>query len=330
MPSISVVLPMYNAAKTIIPCLDSIAAQTFSDFEVVLVNDGSTDDSPALCAAYCEKDPRFRLITQENGGPSVARNRSIEEAVGKYIMFVDSDDYVEPDMMATMFAAAEDARADITVCGYLLDKGDTATPSAYRYPTGTYREEDCRRLAIDSIDIHSKTVLPPYSPVRLIRNDFIKGLPYRYDSTIVRSEDYLLWVQLHFAANCVCMLTDTHFYHYVVTGGSITHRYVKGYWDMALKIYHTLQNDLPQTDEIAARLDNMLIHRTLISLNNAAAAHDKDIFRADCNAILRNKEVRRIVRSWGLKEGMRKHGAYYLLLKLRLYSVIQWRYKLKH
>ena len=101
MPEISVIVPVYNTASRLPRCVESILAQTFPDFELILVDDGSTDDSPALCDHYAAADPRVRVIHQENQGVSLARNAGLDAATGTYICFADSDDSAEPNLLET-------------------------------------------------------------------------------------------------------------------------------------------------------------------------------------------------------------------------------------
>lgn len=92
--SISIIVPVYNTEKYLSACLDSILTQSFTDFELLLVDDGSTDKSGEICDEYAQKDSRIRVFHKENGGVSSARNLGIEEAVGDYLHFVDADDIV--------------------------------------------------------------------------------------------------------------------------------------------------------------------------------------------------------------------------------------------
>ena len=91
---ISVIVPVYNVEEYLEECLDSLKNQRFTDFEVILVNDGSKDNSQAICELYCEQDSRFHLINQENQGQSAARNRGVNASIGELITFVDSDDVI--------------------------------------------------------------------------------------------------------------------------------------------------------------------------------------------------------------------------------------------
>lgn len=102
-PEISIIVPVYNAEKYLPQCIDSILAQTFTDFELLLIDDGASDNSGRVCEEYAQKDLRIRVFHQENAGVSVARNKGIEEAIGRYITFVDADDWVKVDYLLELY-----------------------------------------------------------------------------------------------------------------------------------------------------------------------------------------------------------------------------------
>ena len=129
MPQVSVVIPVYNIEAHLRQCLDSVAGQTLSDLEVVCVDDGSTDASPAILEEYAQKDPRFQVIRQANAGPGAARNRGMERSSGRYLIFLDSDDWFEPDFLERMTARAEETGADVTICR--SDEFDTHSGQVY-------------------------------------------------------------------------------------------------------------------------------------------------------------------------------------------------------
>ena len=116
MPKLSVIVPVYNTEKYLRECIDSILAQTFSDFELILVDDGSTDGSGIICDEYAGKDPRIQVIHQQNGGITVARKSGVRVARGEYVTFVDSDDWIDKDMYRIML---ERESADIVVCNMI-------------------------------------------------------------------------------------------------------------------------------------------------------------------------------------------------------------------
>ncbi len=119
-PAISVVVPIYKVEKYLDRCVQSILNQTFSDFELILVDDGSPDNCGAMCDAYAKQDSRVQVIHKENGGLSDARNVGKAAATGEYVLFVDSDDYIMPQLMERLYAMAKKYYADI-VCGGIFN-----------------------------------------------------------------------------------------------------------------------------------------------------------------------------------------------------------------
>ena len=115
---VSVIVPVYNVQNYLNKCLDSLANQTYTNYEVILVNDGSTDKSLTICEEYAEKYPFFRLINQENSGVSVARNKGLDEAKGTFLTFVDSDDYISNDYIAYLMSLVKDFRVNAAVCAH--------------------------------------------------------------------------------------------------------------------------------------------------------------------------------------------------------------------
>ncbi len=115
---ITIIVPIYNAEKYLSKCLNSIINQTYKNLEIILVNDGSTDNSGNICQKYSEKDKRIKIIQKNNEGVSKARNDAIEIAKGKYIVFADSDDFLELTMVEKMEKSAEDNDSDIVICEY--------------------------------------------------------------------------------------------------------------------------------------------------------------------------------------------------------------------
>ena len=124
MAQVSIIVPVYQVETYLRQCIDSILAQTFTDFELILVDDGSKDKSGEICEEYAGKDGRVRVIHKENGGLSDARNAGLEQAAGEYFMFVDSDDYIAPTMIERLYNSIQSESADIAACNfcYVFDK----------------------------------------------------------------------------------------------------------------------------------------------------------------------------------------------------------------
>ena len=122
---ISIIVPIYNSENYIKKCLDSILAQTYSNLEVILIDDGSTDNSYNICKDYQKKDNRIVLLQQKNAGVSRARNHGLEVAKGEYIGFVDSDDYIEPEMYEILLNSIIESNSKIAICNYYYENEDS-------------------------------------------------------------------------------------------------------------------------------------------------------------------------------------------------------------
>ncbi len=128
-PLISIIVPVYQVEKYLEKCINSIINQTYKNLEIILVDDGSTDNSPAICDCFQRKDTRIKVIHQENGGLSHARNVGLEIATGDFIGFVDSDDWVETNMYEVLMSALQETGADIAVCDRFIDFEDSPSKS---------------------------------------------------------------------------------------------------------------------------------------------------------------------------------------------------------
>lgn len=120
-PIISIIVPIYNVEKYLPKCIESILNQTFKEFELILVDDGSPDNSGAICDKYAEKDKRIRVIHKANGGLSSARNIALDTAIGEYIGFVDSDDYIDKYMYENLYKLCVETNSDIGVCNFVRE-----------------------------------------------------------------------------------------------------------------------------------------------------------------------------------------------------------------
>jgi len=146
---ISIIVPVYNTAKYLPDCLDSIINQTYRNLEIILVNDGSTDNSPTIIKQYAEKDNRIIVINQENSGQSVARNVGITKATGDYISFIDSDDKIKPNFIKELLTAYNSTGTILSVCGihYKRLKSKT-TEDVYVNPLRPRRPKESHKAYI--------------------------------------------------------------------------------------------------------------------------------------------------------------------------------------
>lgn len=136
MAEISIIVPVYNTQKYLPDCIESIRKQSFSDFELILVDDESKDESGVLCDEYAQQDTRIRVIHQKNAGAASARNTGVAQAKGKYVCFVDSDDIISPDYCKTLYELLEGTQFDLSVCGSYRFKEDNVIIASYNGVSG--------------------------------------------------------------------------------------------------------------------------------------------------------------------------------------------------
>lgn len=326
MSKVSIIIPVYNAEKTLCRCLNSLVVQTYEDVEIILVNDGSVDSSRNICETYRDKYSQIILINQENAGPATARNVGIDSASGKYISFVDADDYVECGMIEEMVNAAETNHAEMVICGYDQEHSGVIVKHEYKYDAGLYVGEGARKIAIDLISDVSAKRIPPYSQVRMILKDVLENPQIRYAKGMIRSEDYYFFVQLHFRIKRLYLLGDKPLYHYIEVSNSVTHRYVPKYWSSVKKIYHGLLEKLPEDEGIKRRLGVMLVQRSLIALNNVSRKKSKDMFRKELYEIILDEDLNYVIFKMNTISYLK---SYIWLMSNHVYLIIYWRYLLK-
>lgn len=148
---VSIIIPVYNVEKYLSACLDSVIAQDYENLEIILINDGSTDGSFVICQEYLSKDKRISLINKENGGLSSARNLGLDRMKGKWVMFVDSDDEIVPNMVSTMLNYALQNACDIVRCNCLTRGMNREEVRTLPVPAGLYERDKALELILKDI-----------------------------------------------------------------------------------------------------------------------------------------------------------------------------------
>lgn len=218
MGKISIVIPVYNGERFLARCIESVIKQTVSDWEIVLVNDGSTDSSGKICDTYAQKDERIRVIHQQNQGYAGARNEGLKQVTGEYVMFVDSDDWIEPDTLETAFYGMESEHADYVIGGvnfvYYTDKSREKTAHIDR---GAPKEAYCFEMS-DLAEAGRKLWAdcgPMYYCVwsRVFRMDIIRNYHLRFNTSLRLQEDVNFTFCYMYHADHV-YVSDRVFYNY--------------------------------------------------------------------------------------------------------------------
>ena len=210
MPTISVIIPVYNVEKYIKKCVDSVLGQTYADLEIFLVDDGSPDNCPAICDKYAEKDSRVKVIHKPNGGLSDARNAALDVMTGQYVTFVDSDDFIAPDAIETLYAALLRHNADIAV-GNMKGVNEAGEISDFYTPAA-------EETVLTGEEILS-TLNQPCAQNRLYKKDIFAELRYPKGRLY---EDVFIYHGI-LAQTKKMVFTGTTVYYYLIRSGSIMH-----------------------------------------------------------------------------------------------------------
>lgn len=187
-PLVSISVPVYNAGKYLRQCLDSLVNQTLHDIEIVVVNDGSTDNSEAICREYAERDPRVKLICKENGGSASARQAALDASKGKYICSCDADDRVEPDAYELLYKKAEETNADIVLCDSWSEYPDG------RSVASVYGKEPHNRK--DLLDDALNGRFPCQVWNKMFRREIFNKYALSWEPGINLGEDFLMTLKL--------------------------------------------------------------------------------------------------------------------------------------
>lgn len=228
---ISIIVPVYNTEKYLPPCLDSILAQTFSNFEVVLVDDGSTDRSGEICDEYATKDYRFVVVHKKNEGVAKARITAFEHSRGELITFIDSDDYVSPDYLSSLYKPAIDNNADIVSCNNLFVINGKII-RAYEKKTGVFNKMQIKGFLSNHFfyDENAKDFgMTHFLCTKIIKRDLVLNA-LKQGQGLWYGEDQIAVFYILYNCNKLVLLPD-RLYYYVQHEGQVTSKYSFNLWE---------------------------------------------------------------------------------------------------
>lgn len=268
MPKVSVIVPVYNTEKYLPRCIESILAQTFTDFELILVNDGSTDNSGKICDEYAKKDSRIVVIHKENGGASSARNKGLEIAQGEWISFVDSDDWISSKYIeALLLDISKDQEVDFVIQGITICTKNTQQNYSPNI-CDIYKNNELNSLWRD---LNLFRYCGSYG--KLFRLNLLNKYNIRYNSKIICAEDYEFMLKYIIVCSKI-KLSNTANYFYDKRDGSLSTKIYS--FDKELNGLMCLDEAYTKVIHSSNRVENILTqyynlvayytHRVLISI----------------------------------------------------------------
>ena len=228
-PKISVIIPVYNTAKYMDECLESVLTQTFKEFEVILVDDGSTDGlSPAKCDEYAAKDNRIIAVHKPNGGLISAWTEGVKRACADYLCFLDSDDWVDTDMLEKLYALTNPSFSDSEIISgnYIVEKNNERRKETQGLTPGVYTGDSLDKIKENILGNEVRPITMSRCMKLTSRKLLLDNIKY-CDTSIVMAEDVNIMLPTICDAKRLVIAKDSYFYHYRLVGDSMAHGYNK-------------------------------------------------------------------------------------------------------
>ena len=293
---VSVIVPVYNPGRRLIKCIESVLNQTYGDLDVILVNDGSDDGSGDICDYYASQDRRIQVIHTENNGVSIARNLGISKARGEYIQFVDSDDYVEPQMTELLVRAMVSHRTDVVMCGLRRINNNETITSAFN-TTGCFSIND---FVKENIEIISDNVIG--SPCnKVFKRGIINKHTVRYPVDVHYAEDLLFNYEYLKHSNSVVLLPDALYNYCRFNSDSLSSKFREDCYDHLYMVYKSTMGFVRRydLDETERRLLANKFANLYVSLVGHLYREDSTLSLAEkreiLDAVFSDREVLRII-----------------------------------
>lgn len=301
MPKISMIIPVYNAGEYLKQCVDSVIAQTMTDIEIILVDDGSTDGvSPALCDEYAGKDARVKVIHKENGGLQSAWTCGVKNAEADYVGFVDSDDWVDTDMCEKLYAHVDSSFADseIISSNYIIEKAGERRKETQGLEPGVYMGKDLDVVRKKLLGCEVRPVTMSRCMKLISKKLILDNIKY-CNSKIKMSED----VNITLPCLCDCkrlvIMEGSYFYHYRLVADSMAHGYdprLMDNLDLTDRVFREILKDkgISNADE---QLDKEYVRILFVVLKSELRCRDGNTVKRVRDLFLRNDIREKIKRA---------------------------------
>ena len=317
---LSVIVPVYNVEQYLKRCVDSILNQTVTDLEIILVDDGSTDSSGSLCDRYAKDYTNIRVHHKPNGGLTSAWKAGLELARGAYIGFVDSDDWIDPDMYERMLTLAEREDADVTVCGLVFDFEDPKIPK--RNEISNFRKSVYDRKELEALfptlindGYFFGRTLQPARVTKLFRKSLLQANVEFCDNRVAVGEDLQITFPVILDTRKLCVVQDFYPYHYWINQKSITGQYDSSYIEKVKLLSGRLQaiSDAKGVYDFTAQIRNDFLGLAVLAVKNEIYRN----YQSGRQSVVAN--VKRICEDAMVKEALEKHTMDTLSLSIRIY-----------
>ena len=303
-PSVSIIIPIYKVEKYLKRCVESVLEQTLSDLEIILVNDGSPDQCPKICDEYAKEDSRIKVIHKLNGGLASARNDGMHIATGKYIFFLDSDDWLEKDGMQTLYETAEKYQVDFVRyrairSGWpgMEENAPCMVEEIRELQEGLYDKKRIvneiypRLLATSQLTMGA--IVGAWGS--LYRTDFLRENGLEFYEEVKFSEDLIFSANVVRAAEKFYFIDSPGVYHYFYNPNSISKSFREGRWDSCKSLIHYCEKDFANdtTYDFKRELYYLRWFCIMLALNERKYLKGYSEKREYCKKLLNDPVIRR-------------------------------------
>lgn len=339
---ISIIVPVYNVQEFLEHCVDTILNQSYSNLEIVLVDDGSTDDSASICDKYGAGDERVRVIHKENGGLISAWKRGVEESTGEYLCFVDSDDWIDLDMIEQMSQQLTGNQKEIISSDYIIEHQDGRKQYVWQeLPPGEYRREDIKKKVIPRLLGNEKRYVCMSRCMKLISRGLIMENRCYSDPEIAMAEDTTIMLPSLIDCHRLVIMNHKAWYHYRYVNTSMAHKYDAGMYENMKKLRTIIKRILKdkfiglEHADMKLQADKEYLFLLLLAVKNEARGNPTG-YRRNILEIAGNEEVRELVAKTSIQVSERSNQLLYYVLRhpsemtvrmLRLAMIVYYRGK---
>lgn len=339
MDLISVIIPVYNVEKYLDRCVSSVLEQTYKNLDIILVDDGSPDNCPKMCDEYINKDSRIKVVHKENGGLGFARNSGLDVATGKYVTFVDSDDWIEKDHIENLHRVICENSADVVIGAHTsVDTSGNKTLQHLLLKEGVYEgdritDEIVLPLIGPDVDFPNDIQITSSSCMNLYSMEHIKNCNLRFISEkYAVAED--LYFNIDFFSTCKKIVSfDETGYCYFENNASISRKYSPKRFERTLNFYKKINEQAKQygiTERISFRADRSFLMKIRVAIRLIVVSDLKrKEKKQEIRAILNNDVVRRVLSNYPVEKYIASMRALVKLMKKRnvngVYTLMYYR-----
>jgi len=241
-PKVSIVVPIYNVEEYLEQCVESILQQTYKNLDIILVDDGSKDNSPKMCDEYAKQDNRIQVIHKENGGLMSAWMAGVEKTRGEYLVFLDSDDWIDAVMIEDLVKQSSNSKKEIICSNYIIEKEKQSVPVKQSMKPGVYDRNDLEELLFPEILGNEVRRIHCSRCMKLISKDLILDNMKYGNPNITMGEDLNIMFPTMLDAERMVIMEEGFYYHYRLVDVSMVHKYNIKLAEKVRELYQTLKN----------------------------------------------------------------------------------------